>query len=48
MSAQNKAMMRQIFDDVFNKGNLAVVDKIVAQNAVDHQAPPGCRRARRA
>ena len=37
MSEQNKATMRRIYDDVFSRGNLDLVDEIVAPNAVDHE-----------
>lgn len=41
MSEQNKAMLREIYNEAFNKGNLSVVDRIVAKEAKDHAAPPG-------
>ena len=37
---ENKAMTRRIFE-VFNTGNLALADELIATNVVDHQAPPG-------
>ena len=41
MSAEeNKTIMRRIFE-VFNTGNLAVADEVIAADVVDHQAPPG-------
>ena len=33
---QNKAAFRRLIDEVYNKGNMAVFDEIVAQNAVLH------------
>ncbi len=37
MSAKkNKATMRRIFEEVFNKGNLAIVDEVIATNYVVH------------
>jgi predicted ester cyclase len=42
MSTQaNEAIVRRIFDDIYNQGNLAAVDEIFAANYVDHSAPPG-------
>src|SRR5262245_57505289 len=41
MSAEeNKAVMRRIFE-LFNTGNLALVDEVIAADVIDHQAPPG-------
>ena len=36
-----KAMARRLYEDGFNKGNVAVLDELVAEAALDHQAPPG-------
>ena len=36
----NKALMRRIYE-VFNTGNLALADEVIAADAVDHQAMPG-------
>src|SRR6267143_773762 len=42
MSAEeNKAIVRQFYDEVVNKGNINMIDKIAALNYVDHTAPPG-------
>ena len=41
MSEQNKALERRLIEEAWNKGNLAVVDELVAPNFVDHTAPPG-------
>ena len=42
MSAEeNKAIVRQFYDEVVNKGNINMIDKIAAMNYVDHTAPPG-------
>ena len=38
---ENKAIERRFFEEVVNKGNLAVIDELVAANFVDHSAPPG-------
>ena len=37
MSEQNKAIMRRIFDEVFNEGNLALVDELVAKDSIEHE-----------
>ncbi len=41
MSEQNKAKMRRFYDEVFNAGNIAVVDELVASDFVDHEEFPG-------
>src|SRR5438445_5984935 len=42
MSAEeNKTIVRQFYDEVVNKGNINMIDKIAATNYVDHTAPPG-------
>ena len=44
MSAEeNKALVNRWFEDIFRKGNLAVVEQIFASNFVNHDpgAPPG-------
>src|SRR3989454_12829588 len=38
---ENKATVRMFYDEVLNRGNLDVVDKVTAENYVDHTAPPG-------
>ena len=38
---ENKAIELRFFEEVVNKGNLAVIDELVAANFVDHSAPPG-------
>ena len=37
---ENKAIMRRIFE-LFNTGNLALAEEVLAADVVDHQAPPG-------
>jgi steroid delta-isomerase-like uncharacterized protein len=37
----NKAQFRRIYEEMFNKGDLAIVDDLVAPDAVNHEAPPG-------
>jgi steroid delta-isomerase-like uncharacterized protein len=41
MSEANKALVRRFTNEVMNRGNLRVVDEIVAPNAVNHSSPPG-------
>ena len=36
MSAENKAVVRRLIKEVWNKGNLGVVDEIVATNYANH------------
>lgn len=33
----NEAVYRRIIEEAFNKGNLAVVDELVSQDAIEHQ-----------
>ena len=40
MSDVNKAATRRFIDEAFGKGNLAVVDELVADDYVDHNPPP--------
>jgi len=37
----NKRIVREFYEEVLNKGNLAVIDKVTAANYVDHTAAPG-------
>jgi len=42
MSAENKAIARRFIEEVWNNGNLAVLDELVATNLVDHNpSTPG-------
>src|SRR5437588_6927346 len=36
MSEQNKAVVRRLFEDVWNNGNLDTIDELVAEDHVDH------------
>ena len=40
MSDANKAAVRRFVDELFIKGNLDVVDELVADDYVDHTPPP--------
>ncbi len=41
MSAENKAILRRFFEDLFNTGNLDVADEIVATDYLNHNPAPG-------
>jgi predicted ester cyclase len=41
MSEENKKKARQFYNEVMQKGNLAMLDEIIAPNFVDHQPAPG-------
>ena len=38
---ENKAKVRRMTEEAFNRGNLSVVDELVAPDAVEHDVPPG-------
>jgi steroid delta-isomerase-like uncharacterized protein len=38
---KNKAQYRRTFEEVFNQGNLALVDELVAPDFLNHEVPPG-------
>ncbi len=40
MSEANKAALRRFLDELFNRGNLAIVDELVADNFVEHSPIP--------
>ena len=37
---ENKAIVRRLWEEVINKGNMAVVDELVATNYIDHTQTP--------
>lgn len=39
MSEVNKAVVRRVFEEVFNQGRLDVVDEVVAADCVEHTPP---------
>jgi steroid delta-isomerase-like uncharacterized protein len=41
---KNVALVRRFFDEVWNKGNLDLVDELLAQDYEDHNPPPGAPR----
>ena len=40
-SEVNKTQYRRTFEEVFNQGNLALVDELVAPDFLNHDVPPG-------
>ncbi len=38
---ENKAISRRILDELWNKGNLDIIDELFASDYVNHNAPPG-------
>jgi steroid delta-isomerase-like uncharacterized protein len=39
---RNKAVVRQLVDEVFNQGNVGIVDELVAPDFIEHEElPPG-------
>jgi steroid delta-isomerase-like uncharacterized protein len=44
---QNKAVVRQLIEQVFNQGNMAMMDELVAADFVEHEEmPPGIPEGR--
>jgi predicted ester cyclase len=37
----NKALVRRIWEEIFNRRNLALADELIAPGSVNHEAPPG-------
>lgn len=37
----NKALVRRLYEEVFERGNMAVVDELVAPDQVNHNSMPG-------
>jgi len=42
--AENKAQLRRIYEEMFNQGNLAIADELIAPDFLNHAAPPGSNR----
>ena len=38
---ENKAQYQRTFEEVFNQGNLTIVDDLVAPDFLNHEVPPG-------
>jgi len=43
---ENKKTARRIVIELFNAGNLDLVDKLIAANFIEHAAPPGMAQGR--
>ena len=41
MSAENKALSRRTIEEIFNQGNLSIIDEIYPTDYINHSAPPG-------
>ena len=39
MSEENKALVRRFYEEIWNKGNLAAADELLAANFVNHSFP---------
>ena len=48
MSDKNKAIVRRLFKEGFNQGNLDLIDELASPDFVDHSAPPGAPTTREA
>lgn len=46
MAAKNKEIARKLVEEGIIKGDLSVIDKYVAEDAVNHSAPPGMAEGR--
>ena len=42
--AENKAQLRRIYEEMFNQGNLAIADELIAPDFLNHATPPGSNR----
>ena len=41
---KNKAVFRRTFEELFNQGNFAIADEVIAPDFLNHEAPPGKNR----
>ena len=39
VSEENKAIMRRIYEEIFNEGKLELADELIAPEMVNHTAP---------
>ena len=37
----NKAQFRRSYEEMFNQGNLAIADELIAPDCINHEVPPG-------
>jgi steroid delta-isomerase-like uncharacterized protein len=42
--ADNKARFRRTYEEMLNRGDLSVVDEVIAPDFLNHEAPPGMDR----
>ncbi len=40
----NKASFRRAYEELFNQGNLSLVEELIAPDFLNHEAPPGSNR----
>jgi len=45
-NAGNKAVVRRAYEELWNRRNVALVDELVAEDFLNHAAPPGRQRGR--
>jgi steroid delta-isomerase-like uncharacterized protein len=45
-NAENKAVVRRAYEELWNGRNVALVDELVAEDFLNHAAPPGRQRGR--
>ena len=45
---QNKALMEKFYNEAVNQGNLELVDELLADNFVEHEAIPGAAQGKQA
>jgi len=38
---ENKAQFRRTYEELFNRGNLAVAEEVIAPDFINHEVPPG-------
>src|SRR5690242_3590778 len=38
---ENKAQFRRTYEEMFNQGNLAIADELIAPDCLNHEVPPG-------
>jgi steroid delta-isomerase-like uncharacterized protein len=43
-ASENKAQFRRTYEELLNRGNLSIVDELVAADFINHDAPPGRNR----
>ena len=41
---ENKAQFRRLYEEVLNKGDVTVVDELIAPEFLNHAAPPATNR----